>query len=54
MFTQSSQGKYLVDIYYSSRAIYASIGMSVVYCIIYIYLMSEFAECLAWVCIVLT
>lgn len=50
---QNPAGKYFNDMYLSSRAIYASFGMGVVYCLIYIYLMSAFAEVIAWVCVAL-
>lgn len=49
----SSAGKYINDLYLSSTSCYISIGMSVVYCLIYIQLMSKFAECIAWICVVL-
>ncbi len=54
LFSSSFYGKMLMDLYYSSRAIYASIFMSIIYCIVYIYLMSAFAEPLAWICIFVT
>ena len=53
-FKTSSIGKYFNDMYLSSDAMFISIVMGLVYCIGYIYLMSAFAECIAWVCIVLT
>jgi len=37
--------------YLSSRAIYISFGMGVIYCFIFIYLMSMFAETIAWICV---
>lgn len=49
----SSAGRYLEDLYLSSRAIYASFGLGLVWCIIFIYLMSAFAETIAWICVVL-
>lgn len=39
--------------YLSSRAMYASLVMGMIYCFIYIYLMSIFAEYLAWLCVFL-
>mmetsp|Transcript_16434 Transcript_16434/g.27865 ORF Transcript_16434/g.27865 Transcript_16434/m.27865 type:complete len:86 (+) Transcript_16434:606-863(+) len=39
--------------YLSSRAIYWSFGMGVVYSFVFIYLMSAFAETIAWICITL-
>jgi hypothetical protein len=38
----------LFDLYLSSRAIYISMAMAFVYSIVYIYLMSAFAEYIAW------
>lgn len=43
----------ITDIYLSSRAVNWSIGLSIVYCILYIYLMSMFAEYIAWAIIVI-
>ena len=43
----------VTDIYLSSRAVNWSIGLSIVYCIIYIYLMSLFAEYIAWAIIII-
>ena len=50
-FLSNPVGSYFNDMYLSSRAVYASFGMGVVYCFIYIYLMSLFAETIAWVCV---
>jgi hypothetical protein len=52
-FTQSSVGKNFNDMYLSSRAMYTSIGMGVVYSFIFIYLMSFFAETISWIIIAL-
>lgn len=52
-FKQSSIGAIFNDIYISSRAMYASLAMGCVYCIVYIYLMSIFAEQIAWLCVIL-
>lgn len=52
-FLQNPVGKYFNDMYLSSRAIYWSFGMGLVYSFFYIYLMSAFAETIAWVCVVL-
>jgi len=41
------------DMYLSSRAMFISCGMSVVYSFVFIYLMSAFAETIAWICVVL-
>ena len=54
MLKNNPEGRQIYDLYLSSRAIYASIGMSIVYCIGYIYLMSIFAEYIAWAMIGLT
>ena len=53
-FLSNPVGAYFNDMYLSSTAIYASFGMGVVYCFIYIYLMSMFAETIAWICVALT
>lgn len=52
--TNNPAGRKLQDLYLSSRAIYASMALSLVYCILFIYLMSAFAEYIAWACIGLT
>jgi len=52
-FANTSIGSYFKDMYLSSNAMYTSLGMGMVYCLLYIYLMSIFAEHLAWVCVVL-
>lgn len=44
-------GQKIKDLYYSSRAIYWSIGLSLVYSLLYIYLMSLVAEYIAWLMI---
>lgn len=49
----SKLGGGVTDIYLSSRAVKWSIGLSIVYCILYIYLMSHFAEYIAWAIIVI-
>ena len=51
MFNSSLAGKYVMDLWYSSTSCYVSIALSVVYSLIYIYLMSAFAEPIAWFCI---
>jgi hypothetical protein len=48
----SSAGKYINDLYLSSTSIYISIGMSVIYSLAFIFLMSAFAETIAWFCVV--
>jgi len=52
-FKKSGGGKVIMDLYYSSNAIYISFGLSFVWSLIFIYLMSMFAETLAWCCVVL-
>jgi hypothetical protein len=39
---------WIQDLYLSSRAIYISMAMAFVYCTLYLYLMSAFAEPIAW------
>ena len=51
-FKSSEAGQFFNDMYLSSRAIYLSIFMSVVYAFLFIGLMSAFAEPIAWLCIV--
>lgn len=52
-FLQNPIGSYFNDLYLSSNAIFISFGMSVVYSFVFIYLMSAFAEPIAWICVVL-
>ena len=42
-----------MDLYNASTAIYTSMALSLVWSIIFIYIMSIFAETLAWCCVVL-
>jgi hypothetical protein len=49
----SGPGQLLMDLYLSSRAIYTSIALAFVLSILYIYIMSMFAETLAWAMILL-
>ena len=51
-FLANPVGKYFNDMYLSSRAIYGSMGMALVYTLIYIQILSWFAEPIAWICIV--
>lgn len=44
----------MMDMYKARKAVMISIGMSIVYSLAFIYLMSEFAECIAWFCVILT
>jgi choline transporter-like protein 2/4/5 len=52
--TEGGAGAKLKDLYLSSRAIYTSMALSFVICILYIYIMSIFAEYLAWGLIIVT
>lgn len=52
-FEQNPYGRKLKDLYLSSRAIYYSIGTSILYSLLYIYLMSFAAEYLAWLMVAL-
>lgn len=52
-FLTNPIGKYFNDLYLSSRAIYISFAMSLVYSLALIYLMSAFAETIAWICVAL-
>jgi hypothetical protein len=51
VFKESSVGRYFNDLYLSSRAIYWSMAIGIIYCLIYIELMSAFAEYIAWISI---
>jgi len=52
-FFETGIGSMIMDMYKSSRAIYWSLAMSIVYSMAFIYLMSYFAETLAWICVFL-
>lgn len=54
MLNSNPAGRQIQDMYLSSRAMYASMAMSFVYCILFIYLMSWFAEYIAWAIVILT
>lgn len=54
LMTQSGPGVYLNDLYLSSTSIFYSMGTAFALCIVYIYLMSIFAEYLAWGLVILT
>jgi ABC-type multidrug transport system fused ATPase/permease subunit len=54
MLESNAAGKQVMDIYKSSRAIYTSIALAIVLCFAYIYLMSYFAEQIAWTIIGIT
>jgi hypothetical protein len=51
--SESTVGVAFDDTYKSRSSIYIAMGLALVWAIIYIYLMSMFAETLAWICIVL-
>ena len=42
-----------MDLYNASRAVYSSMALALFWSILFIYLMSIFAEYLAWCCIIL-
>lgn len=44
----------MMDMYKSRKAIGISIAMSIIYSLAFIYLLSGFAECIAWFCVILT
>lgn len=46
--SESDAGGYLLEIYKCSDAIYSSLAMAFVYALLYIFLMSAFAEPIAW------
>lgn len=47
-------GQSMKDMYSSSTAIFMSMGLAFVWCVLYIYLMSFFAEYIAWAIIAIT
>jgi hypothetical protein len=53
MLTSNPAGRQIQDLYLSSRAIYWSMALSFVYCLLFIYLMSYFAEFIAWGIVIL-
>lgn len=52
--TSSGAGKILQDMYTARKPIFISIAMAIVYSLAFIYLLSGFAECIAWFCVILT
>ena len=50
----NAAGRNIQDLYKSSRAIFISMAMSIVYCVAFIYLMSSFAEQIAWGIVAIT
>ena len=52
-FLNSSAGNYVNDLYLASTAIFASLGMSVIYCFIFMFIMSMFAECISWFIVII-
>lgn len=54
MLQSNAAGRQLLDIYKSSTAVFIACGMAVIFCFAYIYLMSFFAEQIAWTIIGIT
>lgn len=54
MLESNAAGKQVMDLYKSSRAIYIAIATAIILCFAYIYLMSFFAEQIAWTIIGIT
>ena len=54
MLESNKAGKQVMDLYKYSRAIYTSIATAIILCFAYIYLMSYFAEQIAWTIIGIT
>ena len=50
---ESPAGSLFTDLYNSSNAIYSCFGLALVWSLIFIYLLSWFAEQIAWCCVVL-
>ena len=53
VFASSAAGGVVADLSAAKRAIKTSIGLGVLYSLAFIYLMSYFAETLAWICVML-
>lgn len=53
IFTESAAGAAVNDLDIASKAIKISIAMGLVYCLVFIYMMSAFAEIISWIIIVL-
>jgi hypothetical protein len=49
----SGAGAYFSDLNRSSRSIFVSLAMSIVYSILFIYFLSAFGEVIAWICVVI-
>lgn len=54
MLNSNAAGRQFLDIYKSSTAVFIACAMSIVFCFAYIYLMSYFAEQIAWTIIGIT
>ena len=54
MLESNAAGKQVMDLYKSSRAIYICIATAIIFCFAYIYLMSFFAEQIAWTIVGIT
>jgi len=52
-FFENPVGVYFNDIIIAKKAVYISLATSIIYSFIFIYLMSAFAEYIAWICIAL-
>lgn len=52
-FMESKAGTVFNDLWNSSRAVYTSMALALFWSIVFIYIMSIFAEPLAWCCVVL-
>lgn len=50
---QGKSGQFISDLHESQEAILISFGMGFVYSLVFIYLMSAFAETIAWLCVFL-
>ena len=53
VLASSAAGGVVADLSAASKAIKASIGLGIFYCLAFIYLMSWFAETLSWICVLL-
>jgi hypothetical protein len=52
-FLNSSAGSYVNDLYLASTAIWVSLGMALIYCFIFMAIMSAFAEVISWLIVAL-
>lgn len=49
----SGAGAYFSDLNRSSRSIFVSLAMSIIYSLLFIYFLSAFGETIAWICVVI-